>query len=154
NSLAFVQRLVAVRLNRGEVDENIFARLPLDEPITLAGIKPLHCSLFFHFFCSLLYELFVALRPPPAVQQKGAASACSQPLPSNLKVLQERQTQKNNSIPKLSRQANFPRHRAASLTSDKTDMPIEFQLDNSGNLCSENAVFDVGRLFCWWREAR
>src|SRR5215469_1040853 len=50
NSLALIQRLVAVCLNRREVDENIFARLPLDEPITLAGIEPLHSSLFFHFF--------------------------------------------------------------------------------------------------------
>jgi hypothetical protein len=58
-------------LNRGEVDENIFARLPLDEPITLAGIKPLHCSLFFtHFFVLSLIELFVALRPPPAVTRR------------------------------------------------------------------------------------
>jgi hypothetical protein len=30
------------------VDENVLAGLALDEPKTLAGIKPLHCSLFSH----------------------------------------------------------------------------------------------------------
>jgi hypothetical protein len=35
-------------LNRGEVNENILAGLALDEPESLAGIEPLHCSLFSH----------------------------------------------------------------------------------------------------------
>ena len=48
NRLAFVQRLVALRLNCGEMDENVLAGLALDEPKTLAGIEPLHCSLFSH----------------------------------------------------------------------------------------------------------
>jgi hypothetical protein len=48
NRLAFVQRLVPFRLNRGKVHENIFAGLALDEPIPFAGIEPLHCSLFSH----------------------------------------------------------------------------------------------------------
>jgi len=30
------------------VDENVLAGLALDEPITLAGIEPLHSSLFSH----------------------------------------------------------------------------------------------------------
>src|SRR5580698_9298939 len=55
NRLAFVQRFVPVRLNRGKVDENILAGLALDEPKSLAGIEPLHCSLFFHCFFSSLY---------------------------------------------------------------------------------------------------
>ena len=48
NSLALVQRLVSLSLNRREMNENIFARLALDEPKTLAGVEPLHCSLFSH----------------------------------------------------------------------------------------------------------
>ena len=48
NRLAFVQRLVAIRLDGGEMDENVLAGLALDEPKTLAGIEPLHCSLFSH----------------------------------------------------------------------------------------------------------
>ena len=54
NRLTFVQRLVPLRLNRGEVDKDVLAGLALDESESLAGIEPLHCSLFFHFF-SLLY---------------------------------------------------------------------------------------------------
>ena len=48
NRLAFVQRFVPLRLNRGEVDEDVLAGLALDEPESLAGIEPLYCSLFFH----------------------------------------------------------------------------------------------------------
>jgi hypothetical protein len=32
------------------VDENILTGLALDEPKSLAGIEPLHCSLFSHLF--------------------------------------------------------------------------------------------------------
>ena len=67
NSLTLIQRLVAVCLNRREVDENIFARLPLNEPISLAGIEPLHSSLFSHFFVlhflQKLFALLVRLQP-------------------------------------------------------------------------------------------
>jgi ABC-type branched-subunit amino acid transport system permease subunit len=52
--LAFVQRLIPVHLNRGEVDENVFAGLALDESVAFAGIEPLHCSLFFHGVSFLL----------------------------------------------------------------------------------------------------
>src|SRR5580692_3493149 len=55
NRLAFVQRFVPVRLDGGKVDENVLAGLALDEPESLAGIEPLHCSLFFHCFFSSLY---------------------------------------------------------------------------------------------------
>jgi hypothetical protein len=30
------------------VDENVFAGLALNEAESLAGVEPLHCSLFFH----------------------------------------------------------------------------------------------------------
>ena len=48
NGLALVKRAVAVRLNGGEMDENVLTALALDETKTLGGVKPLHCSLFFH----------------------------------------------------------------------------------------------------------
>jgi hypothetical protein len=52
--LAVVQGLVAIRLNRGEMDENVLPALALDEAKALAGIEPLDCSLFFtHFSFSL-----------------------------------------------------------------------------------------------------
>jgi hypothetical protein len=56
--LAFVQRLIAIPLNSGEVDENVFARLSLDETKAFTGIKPLYCSLFFQLCISFLFELF------------------------------------------------------------------------------------------------
>ena len=48
NRLAFVQRLITFRLNGRKVDENVLAGLALDESESLAGIEPLHCSLFSH----------------------------------------------------------------------------------------------------------
>jgi hypothetical protein len=60
NRLAFIQRFVSLRLNRGEMDENVLAGLPLDESKTLAGVKPLYCSLFFQLCFSFLFELFGA----------------------------------------------------------------------------------------------
>jgi hypothetical protein len=47
NRLAVIQRLIAISHNRGEMYENIFSTLALDETEALAGVKPLHCSLFF-----------------------------------------------------------------------------------------------------------
>src|SRR2546427_10040856 len=71
NRLAFVQRLVPLRLDGGKVDENVLAGLALDEPESLAGVEPLHCSLFFHCFSFSMFKLFGAARTPPAVKQKG-----------------------------------------------------------------------------------
>lgn len=70
NRLAFIQRFVSLRLNRGEMDENVLAGLPLDESKTLAGIEPLYCSLFFQLCFSFLFELFGASFPPPPAKKK------------------------------------------------------------------------------------
>jgi hypothetical protein len=43
------------------MDENVLAGLALDEPESLAGIEPLHCSLFFHVFTHFSFKLFVLL---------------------------------------------------------------------------------------------
>ena len=50
--------------------EYIFPGLALNEAISLAGIEPLHCSLFFHCVSYSLFKLFAAARLPPAVKQK------------------------------------------------------------------------------------
>src|ERR1043166_8135794 len=44
--LTFLQAAEAVRLDRREMHENIFAALARDESKTLGVVKPLHCSLF------------------------------------------------------------------------------------------------------------
>ena len=55
NRLAIIQRLVAISHDRGEMHENVFSALALDESKALAGVEPLHCSLFFtHCFYSFL----------------------------------------------------------------------------------------------------
>jgi len=57
DGLAFVQRPVARILNRGKVNEDIFAAGPLDEPIPLRSVKPLHHTMLFH------WDSFNCLRP-------------------------------------------------------------------------------------------
>jgi len=46
HKLAFVQRLVSIHLDGGEVNEDIFTRLALDEPIALCCVEPFHHTLF------------------------------------------------------------------------------------------------------------
>jgi len=90
--LAVVQALVAIRENRGEVDENVLSGLALDESKALAGVKPLHCSLFFQLCFSFLFELFGAVSH--RLQAKKEGCKCGLAAPSTiLKVLQEQQTQ-------------------------------------------------------------
>jgi hypothetical protein len=47
NVLAFVQCFVSIGLNRGEVNEHIFAGLPLDKAVTFRCVKPFHNTLLF-----------------------------------------------------------------------------------------------------------
>jgi hypothetical protein len=62
NRLAVVQGLVTVRLNGREVNENILARLALNESESLAGVKPLYSSLFSQLlFSFLLLSYLVSL---------------------------------------------------------------------------------------------
>jgi hypothetical protein len=92
NRLPVVQRFIAFRLNRGEMDENVLTGLALDESKSLAGIEPLHCSLFSQLCFSFLFELFGAV--PTAFSQNKRGCKCGLAAPSiNLKVLQEQQTQ-------------------------------------------------------------
>jgi hypothetical protein len=48
--LAVVQAPVSIRLDCGEMDENVLSGLALNEAVTLTGVEPLHCSLFFAHF--------------------------------------------------------------------------------------------------------
>ena len=71
DSLAFVEGFVPLGLNCTVVHEDIFATLPLNEPIALAGVKPLYCSLFStQLLTPLLGKLF-ALVVASRVQKKG-----------------------------------------------------------------------------------
>jgi hypothetical protein len=57
NRLAIIQRLIAISHDRGEMDENVLTALALDETEALAGIEPLHCSLFFTHCCTRFCQL-------------------------------------------------------------------------------------------------
>src|SRR5215467_12314439 len=108
NGLAVVQGLISFRLDRGKMHEDIFPRLALDEAKALAGVKPLHGSLFFTHFLFLFSSLKLSgalLRIPSrgllssaafcgSAQraQKKAASLTLRPL-HNTKAIQEQQTQ-------------------------------------------------------------
>src|SRR6266576_6833310 len=85
NRLAIVESLVAISHNGGEMDENVLATLALDEPKALAGIEPLHGTLFFihciYSFLSAGLRLSTTLRylmpqvPRPS-QSHGRLQAC------------------------------------------------------------------------------
>jgi hypothetical protein len=49
NGLSLIKGAVAIRDDGGEMDENVLSGLALDETKALAGVKPLHCTLFLHF---------------------------------------------------------------------------------------------------------
>lgn len=55
NCLAFVERLVPVRHNRGEMHKYVLTGLALNEAKSLAGVEPLYCTLFFHV---ISYSMF------------------------------------------------------------------------------------------------
>jgi hypothetical protein len=59
NGLSFVERFVSLHRDGRKMDEHIFAGLALDESVALAGVEPLHCSLFFHcYYLTLSYLRF------------------------------------------------------------------------------------------------
>ena len=49
----FLQRTIAARLDGGVVNEDVLPVFPLDETKSLASVKPLHRTCFFHDDCSL-----------------------------------------------------------------------------------------------------
>src|SRR6185437_6194683 len=71
DSLAFVEGLITLGLNCTVVHEDIFATLPLNEPVALAGVKPLYCSLFSTQLLTPLHGKLFALVVASRVQKKG-----------------------------------------------------------------------------------
>jgi hypothetical protein len=115
NGLSLIERAIAVRLNRGEMDEYVLTRLALNKTKSLAGVKPLHCSLFFHRCVSFNYKSYLmhsftgdllrgdrasfADSPDTAVkrsekQKRPQVDACD---PLKQKAKQEQQTHLHNS---------------------------------------------------------
>ena len=43
---SFLEAAVAVSLDSGKVNEDVFTRSPLDEAVALAGVEPLYGTLF------------------------------------------------------------------------------------------------------------
>jgi hypothetical protein len=75
------------------VDENVLAGLALDESKSLAGIEPLHCSLFSHLFTHFSFISYLCFSTASSRKAKALASLqLAAPL-TNLKVLREQQTQ-------------------------------------------------------------
>jgi hypothetical protein len=79
NGLAVVQGLITVRLNGGEVNENIFARLALNESESLAGIEPLNSSLFSQLNSLFFFKLFGACRCLQPQTKKAASIELAAP---------------------------------------------------------------------------
>ena len=75
--LAVVQRAIAIRLDRGEMDENVLPGLALDEAIAFAGVEPLHCTLFFiHFSFLFSNKSYLVLLKPVGHKKRPQVSAC------------------------------------------------------------------------------
>src|SRR4029077_13789605 len=79
NRLPFVERLVSIHLNSRKMDEHILAGLALDESVAFAGIEPLHCSLFFHFYYLALSYLCFSYRPAHLAGRGAGALTASSP---------------------------------------------------------------------------
>ena len=79
NRFALIETAIAIFLNGGEVNKNIFARGALNKPVALGPVEPLYCTLLSHKV--LLSSLFVdfclsspqglCLNIPPRVTSAG-----------------------------------------------------------------------------------
>jgi hypothetical protein len=98
NRLTFVERLVSIRHDCREMDKDVFAGLALNEAKTLASIEPLYCSLFFHLCFLFFYNKAIWCVPTASSRKlKKPQVLPRSPLKSNLKVIQEQQTQLDTS---------------------------------------------------------
>jgi hypothetical protein len=80
------------------VDENVLAGLALDEPKSLAGIEPLHCSLFSHLVTHFILSYLCFSTASSRKAKVLPKLEISQPPLTNLKVLREQQTQPKTSM--------------------------------------------------------
>ena len=96
HGLALIESLVTLRLNGAVVDENVFATLPLNEPIALACVKPLDRSLFSTQLLTPQRESYLRSSSPPESKKKAAQGKCpQQPRRYLKKQSQEQQTQQH-----------------------------------------------------------
>ncbi len=80
--LALVQGLVAFHLDRGEMHENIFPGLALNEPIPLGGVEPLHYTMFsgqLRAPSNLNFAVCWDVTPVSGTTKSGASSARAHP---------------------------------------------------------------------------
>jgi hypothetical protein len=57
NRLPLLEAAETVRLDGGEMDENVLAILAADKSKTLSVVEPLYCSLFHFAYCSFLIDV-------------------------------------------------------------------------------------------------
>jgi hypothetical protein len=110
----FLKATITVSLNRGKVDENVLATLPLDKTIPLAGIEPLNGSLLTIVTHVYFYSFFLvdSWRRPFCTSLPGLNNTNSRELrlaafEYNSKGIQKRQTQCYCAIRQLFQQYSF-----------------------------------------------
>jgi hypothetical protein len=104
NRLAIVQRLIAISHNRGEMDEYVLTALALDESKALAGVKPLHCSLFFAHCCVSFQDLsYLVLRYVSAAREGGTKQKSRKSYLADLYEFQRRykSNKRNRKVPRF-----------------------------------------------------
>src|SRR5258708_40340664 len=57
NRLTLLKAAIAIRLDRGEVDENVLSILTCNKTEALCGVEPLNCSLFHFVSLSYCFDL-------------------------------------------------------------------------------------------------
>ncbi len=133
--LAVVQAAVPIRLNRGEMDENVLSGLALDKSKAFAGIEPLHCSLFFVHFLFLF-------------SKKLSDASTAEPDRARLRLSLERVSGPLSGHKKRPQVVEQPCDR---FTTPKTIQEQQTQTQCRTNLCICPARF--GGTFCWRKEA-
>src|SRR6478609_5064508 len=107
---AFIQGAISLRLDRREVNEDVFPVLPLDKAISLGCVKPLHCSFFFHLPIFLLKRITEPHRTPAcnkaAPDNKKGAAEWTHAAPSRNYVRSGKQ--ESNALPLYNRSALRP----------------------------------------------
>jgi len=74
HGFSLVQSPVAIFLNRGKVDEDVFSGGALNEAISFGSVEPLYSSLFFHKCNS--FRLSIRLKSPPLQLQRWRKGCC------------------------------------------------------------------------------
>ena len=99
----FLKATITVSLDRGKVDENVLATLPLDKTIPLAGIEPFYGSLLTIVTHVYFYSLSGSWRRQfctslPGLKNTNSRATSLAAFEYNSKGIQERQTQFHSAI--------------------------------------------------------